>query len=82
MSKFGNLAGMSIDELEAHCQALRGKKEKLQDELREAIRILDGKRATDSALAKVAAMSSAERAALAQVIQTEGVPSNESVSEV
>lgn len=75
---------MSADELEAHCAALRAQKEAIQAELREAVQALDDKRAAESARAKVAAMSPAERKALGipepQTVAPAGIESAEGFS--
>lgn len=68
---------MSVEELEMELAEQRAKIDTAKDELRELVKFYDAKVAERDAAEKVARMSDLERAALVQVIQTQGIPSEE-----
>lgn len=71
------LGQMSVDELEKFIQARDEEVQALRDVKAVAHDILDRKNAEEAAMQKLATMSEPERAALLQVMQAEGIASEE-----
>lgn len=80
------MSHLNKEQLEERASILRGEIEERKNELRGLVREIDNLTAAESARAKVAAMSEAERRALGLpepiVIQPDGIESKEEVSEV
>jgi hypothetical protein len=70
--------GMSLEQLDAAISELQAQKDAVREELKAANAARDSKIAQEAARAKLASLSDVERAALAQVIQAEGITSTES----
>lgn len=77
-----DLDAMSIEELEQHIQKLDEVKQAVREQQHDAHAVLDRKNAEVEAQRRYDAMSSPERAALQQVLETQGIESEEQVSEV
>lgn len=69
---------LTIEELESKLAEIEARRDELKTQARAIVRVLDAKRAAAAAAAKLAAMSDVERAALAQLVQAQGIASGES----
>lgn len=74
-------AKMSVEQLEREIEKLMAKRAEIKAEMQAVNAVLDEKRAKEAAQAQVEAMSDAEKAALAQALGAEGIPSAEAVGE-
>jgi len=71
---------MSIEKLEKAVRDLDADIEKLRAEKRAAARALEAAVEKEAAMRKIANMSDSEKAALAQLIEAEGIKSEEAVN--
>lgn len=74
-----SLDEMSVEQLQAQLDRLNAERDALKEQIRRITPVLDAKQAQAAAGRKLAAMSDSERAALAQLLRTEGIPSGEAV---
>lgn len=74
-----NLEQMSVAELEAELARLTAERARMRDEGLKVHAALDRKQAAAAAQRTLDGMSDVERAALAQLVQTQGVVSEEAV---
>ena len=72
---------MSVEALDAENQRLQGQRDTVREELRRLVAVRDRKAVLEAAERQVAAMGEPEVAALAQVIQAQGIESGEAVGE-
>ncbi len=72
---------MSVEALDAENQRLQGQREGIREELRRLVAVRDRKAVLEAAERQVAAMGDPQKAALAQVIQAQGIASGEAVGE-
>lgn len=70
---------MTVDELEAEIAGINEQRAVLKAKAVEVHRVLDAKNVKAAAERKLATLSDAEKAALVQMIQAQGAPSNGSV---
>lgn len=74
-----NLEAMSAEELQERLDGINRQRDELTAEARQVAEVLNRKLALKAAEDKVAGMSEAERAALTQVLQAQGIASGEAV---
>lgn len=77
-----NYPEMTIEELEAHIQALSRQKDIIRQEMLDAHAVLDTKNEQLAAQRRLESLGDSERAALAQALGVVGIPSEEVVNNV
>lgn len=74
-----NFEQMTVEQLTAELQRLNEQRAALREQAMAAHAVLDRKQAVATARRKLAEMSDVEKAALAQLVQAEGIESGEAV---
>lgn len=74
-----NYEQMTVEQLTAELQRLNEQRAALREQAMGVHAVLDRKQAVETARRKLAEMSDVEKAALAQLVQAEGIESGEAV---
>lgn len=76
-----NYEDMSLDQLEKFNQDAMNKRDKIKEEQRKIVAVMDAKSIMEEAKKKAATMSDPAKVALLQVLRPEGIESEETVNE-